>query len=313
MFIYIIALRTYMTKSNPQDIVPDFYKFKKIPPAFAGALTDWSLGSREITATIVDLIAKDTLAVIGDKVILNKNTSNLMHFEKAVLNTIFENRKDLTVEEFSNIAYKDKFKKLIKIISDGLIQEGFLKEDYYKKFDEFCDSVILDDRQKDNYFAKYKNFFQLKRRPIVNALIFTFFFALFLIIIPELVMLLIGKLTPPNVVATIIVLGAVFIISLYIHTALHLQFKKRYYNFDKLMLTEKGLAFKRDSVDLMNYMKKYPMYEDRISNELVGYAIAFGFGKKWMKKLGKHNAIMNIFLEKVSPKHDVMLNLMNMS
>jgi hypothetical protein len=246
---------------------PDFSKFRKIPPAFAGILVDWSIGSREITATTIDLIVRDYLSVIGEKIILNNKKSGLLNFEKEFIKTIFQDRKDMEFKEFSDIAYKDKFKYLLKIISEGIIAEGFIKENYNQIFDEFCDSIVLDDSQKDNYFAKYKNFFDLKHpvSMIFKAMIFFIIFT----IVGLIYDIIESNTILEHIGGRLIVLGTMFAITTYGVLAYHHEFKKRYIKFDKLMLTDKGLALKSESMRLMKYMKSYPMYEDRISNELA--------------------------------------------
>jgi len=71
---------------------PNFKKAREIAPAHAGIIVDWSIGAREITATLIDLIVKKNLAAIGDKIsLLNKSFDR--KFEKEFVNEILTEKK----------------------------------------------------------------------------------------------------------------------------------------------------------------------------------------------------------------------------
>lgn len=131
-----------MSNAANQDAGPDFSIFKNIPPGFAGTIIDWSMGSREITATIIDLILRNHLSVIDTKIIVNTRKYPTKNFEKKFINTIFGENEYVNFKQLSTIVYKKEFDTLLKILADGMIEEGFINKNFQDKMADVAKELI---------------------------------------------------------------------------------------------------------------------------------------------------------------------------
>lgn len=289
------------------DIYPDFTKIRKIPPAFAGVLVDWSMGSREITATLIDLIVRGCLSVEGNSLSIGKKQS-MKKFELEFVSIIFGNKTSLSLVEISEIVFKKEFGQLIKIISRGMVEEGLVEKDVEKKMadtakdfltENFGDNAKPNIPNTENYHVASVWFYPISWIVCI-LLIFTGLFLLF------------WKNPFLNAIGMLIEMFAVFFLFalLFIHFFAK-GISKKFGSYDGF-LSEKGRAMKSYSESLKEFMKKFPLLEDRLANELVGHAIAFGIGKKWMKKLGKSNAFVKMAFEVITPKSNITLQFIDL-
>ncbi|MBI4045006.1 MAG: hypothetical protein HY392_04830 [Candidatus Diapherotrites archaeon] len=118
---------------KPEDENPEFIVSGKTPPAFAGVLIDWKIGPKEITATLIDLIARDFLHVHNTQVFRMSRKLGLREFEQKFISELFGQKNSLNFQEIEKIAYKNKYGVLLKIICRGMIEEGFVDKDFQKK------------------------------------------------------------------------------------------------------------------------------------------------------------------------------------
>jgi hypothetical protein len=287
-----------MNATAAQDVGPDFSKFRNISPAFAGTIIDWSMGSREITATVIDLILRDYLFVIDTKVIRNKKSKPLKNFENKFINTIFGQSVSLSFEEFSKIAFKKEFDNLLKIIADGMMEEGYIDKNFQEKMVKAVKNSIDEmplrfakESELPNYKPQHYENVKVHVIPtwawIVMAVIFLLLhpFALFVPFVGYILSYL-----------WMIVIFVVIPILLFAW-AVNRRVKKKLGKSYDWMLTQYGKNVKDLSLSLKKYMDTYPLIEDRLANELVDFAIAFGLGKIWISKMGKLNANVKIFVE----------------
>jgi len=100
-----------------------------IKPAYAGLTADWSLGLREVTATIMDLALRGVLYVQGDRISVVGNTDSLAGFEKRLLDAIFQGSESATYGQIRDV-YSHSHKALVKIICDGALEEGIIRPDF---------------------------------------------------------------------------------------------------------------------------------------------------------------------------------------
>lgn len=300
----------------------NFTEIEKIHPAFAGLLVDWSIGSREITATLVNLIIEDNISVIGDKVILN-NLNTKYAFEKEFLKIIFENKKELSFQDLSSKAYNINYRDLLNLISKALITEGYIQEnvtDILNKnirdksklsaFSKFASSleksksfsiknvnhnIDYSNLNKINFKNFRINFGLVKLLNKLSLIIFIVFFISLFVPIISIISLLFFPLFP--------VLFITFVL-----TKILLKLKKLFDLNLESVLTDKGKASRKLAIELYNYIKKYPHLEDRLANELVSYSIGFGVGKNWINRLSVGNVQINKFIEKYNDSTDITLN-----
>jgi hypothetical protein len=245
------------------------------PPAFAGVLVDWSIGPREITSTIIDLIVRDFIGVIGDKIFLTGKTIGLRSFEGQFISKLFGSNQSLNFNEVQRVAYKDCPKELIKIICSGLIDEGFISKDFQKRL-----AVSVKEAMNETLGSVPQIPSDAKR-----------------IILPSWFLKLITSLVG---------LKPVF-------DSVESKAKEKLGgSYENALLTDLGRNKRKEVIALREFMEKYPLAEDRLSNVLVGHAIAFGIGKSWMKKLGGSNAKIGKLYELLESQEDTFMKFVDM-
>ncbi len=247
----------------------NFSQVKKIPPSFAGVLVEWKIGSKEITATIIDLVVHDFLGTSGNIVFLTGKKTGLKPFEEQFMQKLFGETKSLVFEEIAETAYKKYSGELLKIICHGMITKGLIYKDFQKKFAQGINQALTETFGQQAQLKIPKN----TKPIIIPPWIFRLFIGLFGL------------------------------------KGLYNYFEKKIFqkmggSREEVMLTENGKNQKQEVLLLKNFMDKFPMVEDRLANELASYSIAFGIGKQWMKKLGGRTALAKELLEKLEGHDD---------
>ncbi len=269
-----------MTINSKNFPKADFAIAKTVPPAFAGLLVDWSIGSREITATIIDLITRGFLGVAGSKVFLAGKKSGLKNFEKNFIQKLFEQNNSLEFDEVENKAYKKFFPDLIKIICLGMIEEGFVDKDFQKKL-----ANAVKESMKELYGININP--SLGKEEIKKMKI---------IILPtwleRILRFVFQPFFGPIEKRALAKLGG---------------------SYDDFLLTAKGKESRIRLLELKGFMEKFPLLEDRLANELVGHAIAFGIGTKWMSKFGGSSAQLRILAEKLDDAVSTTMKFVDMN
>jgi hypothetical protein len=251
-----------------------FSNATKSPPAFAGVLVDWSIGPKEITATIIDLAVRDFIGVSGDKIFLTGRTTGIRKFEKEFVSKLFGNTQSLQFIEVKQIAYEDLSKDLIKIICVGLIDEGLVSKDFQKKL-----TIAVKEGMNET----------LGFTPQIhsNAKVITL---------------------PPWILKPLMsVIGAKPMIDSIENKAK----EKLGGSYEDALLTDAGKIGRKEATVLKEFMEKYPAAEDRLANELVGHSIVFGIGKVWLKKLGGLNAKIGNLYELLESQEDTYMKFVD--
>ncbi|VVC00777.1 Uncharacterised protein [uncultured archaeon] len=252
-----------------------FTNASKSPPAFAGVLVDWHIGPREITATIIDLIAREFLGVGGNKVFITGKSTGLRDFEKKFIAQLFVGKQSLQFEEVQEIAYKKLSNELVRTICGGLIDEGLVDKGFQKKLAIAVKTSMEETIGRDFKMPK-------------NAQV---------IVLPEWIL---------KPIFTVIGMQPV------IDSIEKKALGKMGGSYEEALLTEKGKNAKMEALALKEFMTKYQMAEDRLANELVGHAISFGIGKTWMQKLGGKNAQLAKFVEQLESNEENMMKFIDM-
>ena len=292
---------------------PNFKKAREIAPAHAGIIVDWSIGAREITATLIDLIVKKNLAAIGDKIsLLNKSFDR--KFEKEFVNEIFDGKKELKFKEIASIAYHIKSENLLKIISRGLIDEGLILKDFQKILaNNIKEAVKQISPNAQITIPKESKQFHIKPRTLkILGLIYLVFQ---LIVALNIVFVFLLKNSLISVLATITLIPIIFIDFLLVIPAFFIfllyRFTKRLTPRYEIILTENGKEVQKEMKTLKKFIETHPLYEDRLANVLVGHAIVFGVGKSWMKKLGSINVPLLKLIEFLESESDTTTYLID--
>ncbi|MEK6854715.1 MAG: hypothetical protein AABX73_00660 [Nanoarchaeota archaeon] len=292
---------------------PNFKKAKEIAPALAGIIVDWSIGAREITATLVDLIVKKNLIVAGEIVYVSNKLFD-RKFEESFVKELFDVNKELNFKEISSLAYHIKSEKLTKIIARGLIDEGIIRKDFQMILaDSIKDSIKKISPHAKVTIPQDSKQFHIKPRTLkILGLVYIFFQ---LIVILDLVSVFLFKDSLISVFSTVLLIPLVIIDVLLAIPALLIfllyRFTKSLTPKYEIILTENGKHVQKEMRILKEFIETHPLYEDRLANVLVGHAIAFGVGKSWMKKLGTKNASMLKLIESLESESDTTTYLID--
>ncbi|MFH1182340.1 MAG: hypothetical protein V1702_05250 [Candidatus Woesearchaeota archaeon] len=296
----------------------DFYKLAQIPPAFSGVLVDWSIGAREVTATLLDLIVRGHLDVSGKTVVKTRKLSK-KNFENRFIDAIFV-KSSLTFDEVSDIAYKRSYNQLLKIISDGMVEENLVDKDFQAKLTANIKVAVNELVSKyAGPNAKIPEFPITVSGPSAPTKAIVLPRIPKKVVVPIVIFIIVISLFIPFL--SIITIPVLFIMLFFTNMTNFTQrsfapivgkVEKKLGKTMDWMLTEKGRSIKQQSLELKAYMEKYPLAEDRLANELVGHAVAFGFGKQWMKKLGKKRAGLLLLIEHLNSQGQTMMNFMDM-
>lgn len=254
----------------------DFEIAKIVSPAFAGVLVDWSIGSREITATIIDLTIRGFLGVSGSKVFLTGKKIGLKNFENNFIQKLLEKNSSLEFEEVENRAYKKNFSDLVKTICTGMIEEGFVDKNFQKKL-----AKAIKESAGELYGGKFKKEKISKEKILVL----------------------------PNWLEIILR----FVFSSLIGPIEKKALEKLGGSYSEFLLTKKGKEAKARLFALKSFMEKFSLLEDRLSNELVAHAIAFGIGKKWLERLGGQAAQLRMFSERLDNAATTTMKFVDMN
>lgn len=252
-----------------------YERASKIPPAFSGMLVDWSIGPKEVASTIIDLVVRDYLGISGSTIFLTGKGSGLKKFEKKFIQALFLEDKSISFRLVQQIAFKNKLKELNSIICKGFIEEGLIRPDFQKEMAKYVKDAMVETIGYVPLVPKGARVVILPQwilRPIVGL----FGFGL----VEE-----IGKKA---------------------------REKAGVNSYEDFLLTALGKKAKKDSLMLFDFMKEFPMVEDRLANELVSHAISFGIGKSWIKKLGGSCASLAILVETVEGSEDYITKFMDM-
>jgi hypothetical protein len=106
----------------------DLVRIRKLSPATAGFISDWSIRPREITTTFVDLLIKGYIYGNSEKVYLVENMGAPEKlFEIRFLSAVFADSKSISYDHLSDILFRKKYSILSSIIFKGCLEEGIIE------------------------------------------------------------------------------------------------------------------------------------------------------------------------------------------
>lgn len=300
--------------------------FIREPPALSGMLIDWSIGPREITATITDLVLRGLIKYSsqGLRRGAKKSYIRLCNFEEKIIEILFSESKFITYEEFGQKIYGTEYERIVNIIFNGAVEEGYIKQ-------EFQQHLIREARLTANDIIKIQRFvdpdkkINIKELPLwtsrYSEIIRSLFSYSWVFPIISLALLLIFH----NEATLYMFIYSFFLIPLF--GILYVIFWPAFYRsqygsqitrkfgpmekWDKTVLTEKGRIMKKRSEDMKEYFKKYPVYNDTAATEFIPQAIALGIGEEWMERLGKEYARLRLLEEKIMTQNEKAIQLID--
>jgi len=293
---------------------------QKLCPAFAGVLVDWKISPKEITATFIDLILRNKLTVIGDKLILS-NSLGLRPFEEKFVNLVFSDKMELTFEEVSDIAYKKKYSDLSRLICQGMIDEELVIKDGHKILASYWKKVFnklgLKRAKVDSGYYPYTYSDQPTFVVPSWGLIIMFIVSILIMILNWVLSMtdVWWKFEVPRLVSAIVGFFSFFafwvFMGLVVIFIFNMIFKTYENEIISKLLTDKGKAEKKEAIELFHWLKANPLFEDRLGNEFIEYSIAFGIGTNYLNKLGKENAKFYSFVENFDTTSETTMNFLD--
>lgn len=246
------------------------YKSKmlaNLKPAIAGLVVDESAGINEIIATILDLAIrgyvridqKDSLfGLVKDQqlTLLKPDYSQLEGYEAELLRKLFGQKKAVTTSELDNAFYKH---------IDGLT----------KMMDKTALQIGLFDAEPDTVRAKYA--FDFLARPLLALFLCV---GLMFLSFASPVLIMRGPLVLVSIFSMALGMSSVpLMFVLIVGCALVAGAMPR--------KTVHGVQMKDKYVELKRWMATYPLREQRLFDEFLPYAVAFGIGDVWVRKMEK--------------------------
>jgi uncharacterized membrane protein len=253
------------------EVVHKSKMLANLKPAIAGLIVDEDAGINEIIATIIDLAIrgyikiKETKSFFGlvkaqELTKLKSDFSNLEDYEAEIMKKLFGTKRSLK-EKVNTSELRYKFYKHIKKIT--------------VKMDKAALRAGLFD--KDPKKVKEKYMWDFMKRPLATVGVYG------LVIISLVFFGILGITTGYLNVAVMIILAFImapafpilFILFIIAFTAANYMPRK----------SHKGVEMKNKYDDLENWMQTYPLKRQRLFDEFLPYAIAFGIGDVWVEKM----------------------------
>lgn len=304
---------------------------KYLKPAFAGLLIDWSIGSREITATIVDLTMRDVIFIANRRIFRMKagQIGELSDFEKKFVDLLFAERESMTFEELSSIAYKDKFDELLRIIAQGAKDADIIPQDIEAQLASKIKAVLPIGYSVQPLQTKgavvlpawtwplAKTFLRLYKIGAVAAAVIFICTQILAIFQPKswitavlsffsiFLLLTVGVFALPALLIYMIELFGMLVTK---------SLKQAGGSPDAwdICLSEKGKQCKKAAAGLKAFLEKFPV-EDRLGTEFVAFLVAFGVKRELLKKaLGSKNAAWEDMLESFYGQEATSMRMLDM-
>ena len=257
---------------------------EQLRPAFAGYLTDGNISDRDVLATLLDLVVRGSVLLDmnlkEEGYIINKIVriagveSSLLLFERLFLKELFGKSNEITPDEFKEIV---RSRKLHKIIENNLstLKDIEIVKTELKFFTKNDRPIFFSmNNQQVNSIEEAKRFYGSLK--IISFFVFMFIF-------------LVGGtytiITSPNFTLDALILFYC------ICAAIIGGFVSIYHSFKKskkvLELKMKVVpAAKKKYEELFEFIQKYPLAQQRLDNEFMPFAVAFGLDTSWNKSFG---------------------------
>jgi len=302
----------------------DFTVAQRIKPAFAGALVDLSIGPREITATIIDLVIRDYLFVQGETLVRLPKKDGLAPFEEQLTNIVFGNNDSLSFAKLAVIAYSEKAEEIRKLIVRGMLEDGIIAADFQKRLADATKAMLKEELGVTPVIPR--NAMRLPLPPwlfgegtfkAIDESRKAIFVGAAVIVVATALMFGIGMVTK-NISLVCCGVG-VLVASLAAAAAVMPFLSMGYRMFDitdtfkkaavkdvekrmgssvaDALLTARGKEYQKQARTLLSYMTAHPLMEERLADELVAHAVAFGIGAQWKTKMGKTAAALGSLVE----------------
>jgi len=265
---------------------------EQLSPAFAGYVTDGNVSDRDVLATLMDLIVRGHIGLDAktqktpveiSKIYYVNNPGSLRPFERTFIDLLFSEKRELSPDELRAKFSSGKFHELILHNIHSLAETKIAKSLlilHDKKGKRLTPDVIID----INFEKKVRTVADLEKykrsRRVVFAIFLTF-------------MLIYGGIGVFFLMKNEMLMMAIFFGLMVISTCILLPIllkQQKVRKSSKLLLFE----FENDIVpytkkryeELFEFISKYPLKTQRIYNEFMPHAVAFGLNTSWNASFG---------------------------
>ncbi len=265
---------------------------EQLSPAFAGYVTDGNISDRDVLATLMDLVARGYIGLDAktqkapaeiSRVYYISNPESLRPFEHKFIDLLFSEKKELSPEELRAKFSTGKFHELIlhnihSLAETKIVKSLLLLRD--EKGNRLAPDVII-----DRYFEKkIRTIADLEKYERSGGAIAV------IILISMLVYggISLFFLLKNDVLIAAIMFGLMVLsIGIFVPT---LRERQKVGKASKLLLFE----FENDIVpytkkryeELFEFISKSPLVRQRVYNEFMPHAVAFGLDKSWNASFG---------------------------
>lgn len=275
---------------------------KRLKPAFAGFVTDGNISDRDVLATILDLIVKGNIGIDADTqkepIELRKlnyvSRDNVLLFENDFINELFSDSKEMAAEQ---VREKIRSNKLHVIIANGMNQvlEGAkLKRSFLvwkqngRDVASKLDSSLIISYAEPLAAAKY----------FIGFVIFVFFIIFLIDFTPMFSVFPTGGFSLFFLASSLIMM-VFFVIFVVRMLRRHKRISTKSFPGAYMVLDYAGeppTRFRAKYAELFGFIKTFPLSQQRLYNEFMPYAVAFGLDSRWNETFG---------IQKEAPLHSI--------
>ena len=257
---------------------------EQLRPAFAGYLTDGNISDRDVLAKLLDLVVRGSVLLdmnleeegytINKIMRIAGVESPLLPFERLFLKELFGKSNEITPDEFKEIVRSRKLHKTIENNLSALNDFKIVKTEL--KFIANGKPVELAiNGKKLESIEEEKKFYR----------IVTFFFAIWifvgsLILLSSIYTIIKGSYGPVEIfgIPFVCIMLTIALAPAY----LKLRKIKRVLKLKMKVVP----AAKKKYEELFEFIQKYPLAQQRLDNEFMPFAVAFGLDTSWNRSFG---------------------------
>ncbi len=279
---------------------------EQFKPAFAGYLTDGDISDRDVLATLLDLSVRGYIKLDMEKeerqhkiqkvILQKKSTKGLLPFEKEFLNVLFLAGKELDAYDvrfiFDMGGLHETIERNLASLSDNEIINSELEFKtpkgrntmlYYDASDR-----SLSDKEDIKPVKTVKELKKLRGGglgeipKLATALVTIPFFLIYISFFmmafePEGSLIFVRKRG---------ILIGLFLITYLLYITWCIKRRRRIKNILHIEFEDAVPFSKEKYEELFEFIQEYPLKEQRIYNEFMPFAVAFGLDTSWNKSFG---------------------------
>lgn len=295
---------------------------EQFKPAFAGYVTDGNISDRDVLATLMDLIARGYVGLDADtqktpvkikRIYKVGNVQSLLPFESFFIEKLFQDSSELTPEgvrqKFASKELHDIISANLNSLSQAKIVRSLLLVDdsqgnlkaaqnfssskmarfaglFFKSEGPFRDTLEPPSTHEITTVGELQKYINLES---ITALLFGF---LFFYIVGILLMATSDELPSASAVELIglLLVSAFYVAILFIplwYSVQKIRFLMRMrsllvFQFENNIVPFTKYAFEQ----LFDFIKSMPLKKQRVFNEFMPYAVAFGLDTSWNESFG---------------------------